>query len=235
MSTQFFLSVTIACFHFFSCKKDDTKISNTMDTTQKQITYLALGDSYTIGESVMEQQRFPAQTIQWLQANNFIASASIDYVAKTGFTCEELEQAIASKNINKTFDVVSLLIGVNDQYRGYNINLYEERFAKLLQKAIVFANNKNTHVFILSIPDWGVTPFAANRNQQQIAREIDAYNAINKRVAAVFGVNYINITASTREAKNNRNLVAADGLHPSDVEYKKWANMLAPLIKEKVL
>jgi lysophospholipase L1-like esterase len=228
MITQFLLPVTFA---FFTLLYQPQNNSNPMNNT---FTYLALGDSYTIGESVAEKERFPAQTAEWLKANTNKHCSQLDYIAKTGFTCEELQAAITEKNIQKTYTIVSLLIGVNDQYRGYDIALYEERFKSLLQQAIVFANNKPTHVFVLSIPDWGVTPFAADRNVQAIAKEIDAYNAINKKVALQFGTNYINITESTRAATTNNSLIAADGLHPSGTEYKKWADELAPIIAKKV-
>jgi len=191
--------------------------------------FLALGDSYTIGESVDSASRFPAQTVALL--NNKYVFSPIQYIAVTGWTTANLQSGIASVNPTGKFDVVTLLIGVNDQYRGFSIDGYKTRFTQLLQQSIAFANNKPSHVFVLSIPDYSVTPFAQFSDKQKISKEIDAFNAANKEITNNFLCNYIDITPSTRNAATDGTLLANDGLHPSRKEYAKWANNLAILIQ----
>jgi lysophospholipase L1-like esterase len=192
--------------------------------------YLALGDSYTIGERVPFQDNFPSQTAKLL-TNDTIDFHLERIVAKTGWTTDELEAGIIASGTHKPFlssyDFVTLLIGVNNQYRGRSIDNYKTEFEELLLKAIRYAGKKADHVVVLSIPDWGVTPFAEGRDRAQIAKEIDAYNAANKQIAEQYGVHYIDITPWTREAATNNSLLAPDGLHPSGKEYKRWANTIA--------
>lgn len=197
---------------------------------EKTHTYLALGDSYTIGENVPAQENFPNQVCQALAADSFIIQ-SPHIVAKTGWTTDELGEAIKKENTLSHYDLVTLLIGVNNQYRGRTVNDYSPQFESLLQQAIRFAGHDPSHVIVLSIPDWGVTPFALGRDREQIAREIDDYNAANQAIAEQYHVHYINITPGTREAAGNPALVAGDGLHPSGSEYKRWASRIAALVK----
>lgn len=145
------------------------------------LTYLALGDSYTIGEQVPLKESFPYQTVQLLHKKN-IEVADPVIIAVTGWTTDELATSIREHNIKDTFSFVTLLIGVNNQYRGRDIENYKHEFAQLLNQAIAFAGGIANHVFVLSIPDWGVTPFAEGRDRQKIAREIDAYNNVNKEI-----------------------------------------------------
>ncbi len=191
----------------------------------KKNHYLALGDSYTIGESVPSQENFPNQVASMLKVDTLNVQTRI--IAKTGWTTDELEAGIVAANnteaLRSSYDFVSLLIGVNNQYRGRTVDNYKPEFEELLKKAIRFAGNRPDRVVVLSIPDWGVTPFAAGRDRAQIAREIDAYNAANKQIADQYNVHYINITTWTREAANDNTLLAGDGLHPSGKEYKRWA------------
>ncbi len=202
------------------------------DTTKTIMakTYLALGDSYTIGQSVDSSQRYPAQTALWL-SNNGITLKPIQYIATTGWTTIDLQNAITSVNPQGPFDIVSLLIGVNDQYRGYDTGGYTIRFTQLLQKSIQLAGNKPNHVFVLSIPDYSVTPFANGSNKMQISKQIDNFNSINKRITANFNCNYLYITDSTRLAATDASLIAYDGLHPSGKEYKVWSDLLGRQIK----
>lgn len=193
------------------------------------VTYLALGDSYTIGEQVAYPECFPVQAAALLREQG-IAVDPPQIIATTGWTTDELEAGIAAAHIHKNYDIVTLLIGVNNQYRGRSVEEYAGEFTALLQKAIAFAGNNPAHVVVLSIPDWGVTPFAANRNQAQISREIDAYNAVNKTIAGEWLVPYLDITHFTREAPQDPELVAADGLHPSGKDYRRWAAALLPLL-----
>lgn len=194
--------------------------------TQKKYTYLALGDSYTIGESVPENKNFPHQVVELLRKEKI----NIDepgIVAKTGWTTDELQEQLSRTRLAVPFDFVTLLIGVNNQYRGRSEKEYAQQFEELLQQAIGYAGEKANHVIVLSIPDWGVTPFAKDRNRTKIAQEIDAFNAINETIAKKYKVHYINITKFTREAANDRTLVAADGLHPSAKDYARWAKLVA--------
>ncbi|GAC1383320.1 MAG: SGNH/GDSL hydrolase family protein [Ginsengibacter sp.] len=193
-------------------------------------TFLALGDSYTIGESVNAEQRFPAQTALLLSGYG-IKINTPDYIATTGWTTQNLQDAINNKKPANNYSIVTLLIGVNNQYQGLSFSDYKNQFTSLLQQAIGFAGNNKNHVFVVSIPDYSVTPFARNRDTARIAREIDQYNAANKSITESFGVSYTDITPISREAKNNPDLVASDGLHPSASQYQRWAALLAPTIK----
>lgn len=197
---------------------------------QMKMTFLALGDSYTIGESVNENERWPNQAVKLLEERG-IHFEKPEIIAQTGWTTFELEEALEKRNIQQTYDWVSLLIGVNNQYRGLNLLDYQIEFERLLKKAIVFSGNKPMHVVVLSIPDWGVTPFAKDRNRKQIADEIDQFNTVNKKIAEAFKVNYIEITNHTRLAEKNPTLIASDGLHPSAVEYFHWAKQFSELFK----
>jgi lysophospholipase L1-like esterase len=218
---------------------NDTTMNNgdstTTDTTgdNKTYTLLALGDSYTIGQSVNEEERFPAQTISILKNKNILFKTP-EYIATTGWTTLNLLDAIAQQNPQAPYDVVSLLIGVNDQYQHFDTGGYRIHFTQCLQKAITLAGNKSDHVFVLSIPDYSVTPFAQNSDTAQIRKELDEFNAINKEITLSYNISYTDITPLTREAKTDASLIAGDGLHPSGKEYVKWAQLLAPQI-EKVL
>lgn len=188
----------------------------------KPYRYLALGDSYTIGESVPLHKNFPNQTVALLKKEN-IAMEEPAIIAKTGWTTDELQEQISRTRLAVPFDFVTLLIGVNNQYRGRSADEYAQQFEELLQQAISFAGDKPNHVIVLSIPDWGVTPFAKDRDGNKIAKEIDAFNAINEQIAKKYKVHYINITPFTREATTDNSLVAKDGLHPSAKDYGRWA------------
>ena len=194
-------------------------------------SYLALGDSYTIGEQVLPAENFPSQTVTLLnKANGGNHFAAPEIIAKTGWTTVEMDAAIDAAHLAKQYDIVSLLIGVNNQYRGRPVKNFKIEFEHLLQRAIQFANNKPNHVFVLSIPDWGVTPFAAGREGKKIASKIDAYNIICEKSAVAFKTHFINITKSQRADSNKPGFVAPDGLHPSAKEYSKWAVKLTDAI-----
>jgi len=197
----------------------------------KIYTYLALGDSYTIGEQVPIFESFPYQTVQKLRAssNEFQVGAP-EIVAKTGWTTDELASAITQTAFLPAYDFVSLLIGVNNQYRGRIVDEFEKEFESLLKLAIQFAGGEAKNVFVISIPDWGVTPFAKDRDAIKIAAEIDAYNKVCERMATVYKTNFISITESQRIDSSNPEYVASDGLHPSGKEYEKWAAKLAEMI-----
>lgn len=189
-------------------------------------SYLALGDSYTIGEGVPDTANFPHQAIQLLNEAGYTFGLPT-IIAKTGWTTDELQQAITAAHPANNYDMVTLLIGVNNQYRGRSSTEYAGEFESLLHQAIAFAGQQPQHVFVLSIPDWGATPFAEGRDRAQIAREIDAYNAINKAISEKYGVHYIDITPGTREAATDASLITTDHLHPSGKEYGRWAEKVA--------
>lgn len=196
-----------------------------MNSTPDTIHYLALGDSYTIGEALPITESFPVQFVQLLRQNGRPAAAP-EIIAKTGWTTDELQAAINPYHFRTGYDFITLLIGVNNQYRGRPVEQYQPEFEQLLTLAIRLAGNDPAKVAVLSIPDWGVTPFAEGRDRQQIATEIDHYNAANQTIAARYHVHYINITPWTREAAQDATLLAADGLHPSGKEYQRWAAQL---------
>ena len=226
-----FLSINI-----LSCSN---KTVPTMDKTNNKtaITYLAIGDSYTIGEQVPGKVNFPNQVYSLMKTDN-PDFAEPRIIAKTGWTTDELEKGIIAadkaESLQPSYDFVSLLIGVNNQYRGRSVENYKPEFEELLKKAIRFAGNNANHVVVVSIPDWGVTPFAKGRDSNKIAKEIDAYNAAAKEIASTYNIHYIDITPWTREAAADISLVASDGLHPSGKEYKRWAEKIAEFIKSKL-
>ncbi len=208
-------------------------VKQTLNKSMQQYSFLTLGDSYTIGESVLPQENFPNQTVQLLKNDGFNFN-SPEIVAKTGWTTDELQTAINARAFLPKYDFVTLLIGVNNQYRGRTVDNYKPEFESLLKQAIQFAGNDTGHVIVLSIPDWGATPFAAGRDRIQITKEIDDYNGANKQIASLYKVHYIDITPGTREAINDVSLVAGDGLHPSPKEYKRWAEKLNAFIKTQL-
>jgi lysophospholipase L1-like esterase len=196
----------------------------------KTYSYLALGDSYTIGESVPVQDCFPSQAVKLLNGSG-LSFGDPTIVAKTGWTTDELGSAIQKANLESHYDFVSLLIGVNNQYRGRSVEEYAGQFEGLLKQSIAFTGNPE-HVFVLSIPDWGATPFAEGRDRSFIARKIDTFNIVNQNIAEKYKVHYIDITAGTREAANDHNLITSDGLHPSGKEYARWAEKLSAGIEQ---
>lgn len=217
---------TIAAFILLvACTKKQSPVYMQPIVNGPVKTWLALGDSYTIGQGVTEAERFPSQTANILKQSG-INIGTPNYIATTGWTTTNLAAAITQQN-PPNHTVVSLLIGVNDQYQTHDTTGYRQRFTALLNKAIELTGGKKENVFVLSIPDYSVTPFAAGSDTAQIRKEIDWFNAINKNVTAVYNCSYLDITPSTREGRNNRSLIAGDGLHPSGIEYKKWADRLA--------
>ena len=214
----------ILIFTGSTCKTDLVNMTHT------SYTFLALGDSYTIGESVLPAENFPNQTVQLLKKKDYDFYPPV-IVAKTGWTTDELQAAINNHEFYPPYDFVTLLIGVNNQYRGRTVGNYKPEFENLLKQAIQFAADKADHVIVVSIPDWGATPFAQGRDRTQIAKEIDEYNAANKFIAESYNVNYVDITPGTREALTDLSLVAGDGLHPSAKEYARWAEKIADKIK----
>ena len=194
-------------------------------------TYLALGDSYTIGEQVLLAESFPYQTVQLLRQQGYNIVAP-EIIATTGHTTDELMKSIQQTTTLQLYNIVSVLIGVNNQYRGRAVENFELEFENLLLKAIDFANKISTNVFVLSIPDWGVTPFAFDKDTATIAVEIDNYNKVCKSMATKYHTHFIDITTTQRKDGKDSTYLAVDALHPSGKEYAKWATLLAHKIIE---
>lgn len=194
-----------------------------MPTTQP-IRFLALGDSYTIGEAVPESERWPVQLAALLRASG-VQVAEPEIIATTGWTTDELSAGIERVNPQGPFELVSLLIGVNNQYRGRSVDEYRAEFVTLLNRAVNFAGGEPQRVLVLSIPDWGVTPFAKPEDRTRIASEIDAFNAVNREETARAGARYVDVTPISRRAADEPNLIASDGLHPSGQMYAEWAKL----------
>jgi lysophospholipase L1-like esterase len=221
---------------FFSCSNANIRLmaAQKIDTNANQNTlktFLALGDSYTIGQSVPESERYPVQTVKLLNNSGIHFSAPL-IIAATGWTTEDLQKSInGHQRTDSVYDIVTLLIGVNNQYQGKSQLEYKDQFRALVQRSIQLAGNKVSHVIIISIPDYSLTPFAGRENASKlIAGEIDSFNQINKEVAQNYGANYLNITGETRKAGTDDSLLASDGLHYSGKEYAIWAHKLASLI-----
>ena len=192
-------------------------------------TYLALGDSYTIGEGVSLFESFPYQVVRLLRKKDYDFNAP-EIIAKTGWTTDELQSAIGKSTLLSKYDFVTLLIGVNDQYRGRDPIEYKEQFEELVKKAIELANGKKDRVVVISIPDYSVTPHGRSMDADKVSKEIEVFNAINKALSIQYKVVYADITIGSREAANDPSLIARDGLHPSEKEYAKWAEKAVELI-----
>ena len=189
--------------------------------------FLALGDSYTIGEAVPPAERWPVQLAARLRERGQ-AIADPQIIARTGWTTDELGAAIEAAGPQGSYELVSLLIGVNNQYRGRSADEYRAQFQALLARAIGFAGGRPERVLVLAIPDWGVTPFAEGRDRARIAAEIDTFNAINRAEAELAGARYVDTSAVSRGAAGDAALTAGDGLHPSGRLYAAWAELALP-------
>lgn len=192
-------------------------------------TYLALGDSYTIGEGVPLFESFPCQLVQLLRKKK-MHFHSPEIIAKTGFTTFELAEQILKTSLEEKYDFVTLLIGVNNQYRGLPLEDYKNEFTFLLHKAIHFAGGKLSNVFVLSIPDWGVTPFAKESDSEKITNEIQTFNDAAKIIAQKNNVDFSDITSWTSVVSKDASYLAQDGLHYSAKTYAEWALLLAEKI-----
>ncbi|MEO6519154.1 MAG: SGNH/GDSL hydrolase family protein [Pseudoxanthomonas sp.] len=194
------------------------------------LRYLALGDSYTIGEGVAASARWPAQLAQALRADG-IPMSDPTFIAQTGWTTDELDAAIDQVHPLAEYDLVSLLIGVNNQYRGRSLDDYRAQFSALLERAIGFAQWQRERVLVLSIPDWGVTTFARGRDGAAIASAIDAFNATALQACTQRGVAFVDITIASRQGGCEAGMLVADGLHPSAAMYARWAGLALPVVR----
>ena len=199
-----------------------------------QHRFLALGDSYTIGEGVAAAERWPTQLAARLRGRD-IDVADPQIVATTGWTTDELAAAMDTAAFAPPYALVTLLIGVNDQYRGRSLDEYRQQFRALLRRAVELAGGDPTHVIVVSIPDWGVTPFAARegRDAMHIAREIDAFNAVARAEAIDLGAHWVDVTGISRAPESRAELVN-DGLHPSGKQYARWVEAVLPLAETAI-
>jgi lysophospholipase L1-like esterase len=201
------------------------------DSAPPHAKYLALGDSYTSGESVSADDRWPVQLAHRLKEQG-IDLGEPQIIATTGWTTDELSAGIDAANPTGPYQLVTLLIGVNNQYRGRDAEEYRTQFKALLQRSIGFAAGNANHVIVLSIPDWGVTPFADGQDRARIGRQIDQFNSINREETARAGALYVDITPESRTASTQPALIADDGLHPSPQMYAQWVNLTAPIARD---
>jgi len=214
--------------------KTDSAPSAATDTVSDTSvhTYLALGDSYTIGQSVAPSDRYPVQAAVFLQQDHLNCQTP-EIIATTGWTTANLLDGLAANPPSaSTYSFVSLLIGVNNQYQGRSQSEYRDQFTRLLRQAIALAGNRSSHVIVLSIPDYSVTPFAHGHNADLIAAQIDSFNAINYKVSLDYQVHYLDITGESRKAATDTSLIASDDLHFSGKEYAIWAQKLKGIMKE---
>ena len=201
----------------------------TVSTTAPTIPYLALGDSYTIGEGAAEADRWPVQLAKLLcEQGQPVADPAI--IARTGWTTAELQEAIAASGNHRTdYGLVSLLIGVNNQYRGQSVALYRAEFRALLATAQQYAGGRASRVVVLSIPDWGVTPFAEGQDAGRIGQEIDQFNAVARQECQQAGVAWVDITPFTRAIGPDRTQITPDGLHYTGPQMQHWAAAALPV------
>ncbi len=192
-------------------------------------SYLALGDSYTIGEGVAAEERWPNQLVA-LSRKDEIAIGDPEIVARTGWTTDELSTAMDAHTFHAPYALVTLLIGVNNQYRGRDLENYRAEFRALLERAIKLAGGEAKRVIVVSIPDWGVTRFgkSSGRDIGEIARQLDAYNAANAQIATMLHCGYVDVTAISREGADRSDMLVGDGLHPSAAMYGRWATAVLP-------
>ena len=199
--------------------------------TQPPRRYLALGDSYTIGQSVKGRERWPLQLAASVRASG-VSLADPLIIAETGWTSVDLMRAMDEVKPQGPFALVTVLIGVNDQYQGRDLDAYRQELRQLLQRSAALANCDSSRVIVLSIPDWSVTPFAAGRDRARVATEIARFNAVNRDEAARAGMRQVDVTPQSRRAGEDRTLLADDGLHPSAKMYAGWVELARPVVLE---
>ena len=206
------------------------KTSPTIIPTQEYaLSFLALGDSYTIGENVELNERWPVLLVERLREQG-VSIADPVLIARTGWTTADLLRAIERTYHGNKYDLVSLIIGVNDQYQGLSIEDYRTHFKQLLTLAISAADGKAQNVIVLSIPDWSFTPFGERIERPKVSEEIDAFNAVNREESAAAWAQYFDITPTTRPDVFDPLLFAEDGLHPSPLMYSQWVDLVLPYV-----
>lgn len=223
-STMRLCGLLVFVFAFFSMTSE---IRAQLLKIEQPVRFLALGNSYTIGHSVVANGRWPNQLRDSLEARS-VTFDSLKIIAKTGWTTDDLQNGIRTSPLEPNWNLVGLLIGVNNQYQGSPISQYYQEFPALLDSAILLAGGDKERVFVVSIPDYAFTSFGQNANPDLISTELDNYNRINDSITRAYGVRYFNITPISRQGVNDPTLVAADGLHPSKKQYTKWVELMLP-------
>ncbi len=226
---RFISTLVVSIFFLGSCTQSAEKEQSSL--SGESIQYLALGDSYTIGESVSEPERWPNQLADSLRKSEYSFS-EVNIIATTGWTTAELQEGIEEASPSSDYDLVSLLIGVNNQYRGYELDIYRSEFEELLEQAIDFARGDTNKVFVVSIPNYGVTPFGQSRGEDQIRQELLLYDAIADSIASEYGIPFVNISPISEWAKDDPTLIAEDQLHPSGKMYTLWVEEMLPTVRE---
>lgn len=223
-----FLLPSLLIVLLFGCKENETE--NIVVVEEDPLRYLALGDSYTIGESVEPAMRWPVQLVERLR-NEGVEILDPRIIATTGWTTQDLLKAMDEQLNNEKFDLVSVLIGVNNQYQGKSIEDYEKDLNEIFERAIGHSESGAAGVFAVSIPDYGVTPFGASR-EEEIGRELDEFNRVFEEVANQYEVEFFNITPISRKAKEEPELIADDDLHPSGEMYRRWVDLIFSDVKD---
>ncbi len=217
----------LAIVSFLSCQKSTDPFPRSGPSS---LSWLALGDSYTIGQGVDPQERFAVQTVGLLKQKG-IAVNKLTLVAASGWTSSDLLKSISLSG-KMHYDVVTLMIGVNDQFLSIDTSVYKKNFTALLEYALDVTMGNSTEVFVLSIPDYSVTFVERRSDTARIRKEIDMFNSINHRLSREFNCSYVDITPLSREARSNPSLISSDGLHPSALAYQGWARLLAAEISK---
>lgn len=226
---RFLLPVFISIFLISSNCTNENKTKNSPKI--EPVSYLALGDSYTIGTGIKEENNWPTQLSEALEDSDLTIEKT-EVIATNGWTTTDLINGINEAAPDSAFDLVSLLIGVNNQYQGLDIELYRTEFRELLEQSILFAQGDTSRVFVVSIPNYGVTPFAQFRNPEAISEEIALYNEIAENISREYGIPFINITPISEEAEEDDSLLASDELHPSSKMYAMWVEKMIPTVIE---
>lgn len=221
-----FLSLILLSLVFSACQ---SKIDSTETIISEPIRYLALGDSYTIGTGINEENNYPNQLTDSLLAKDFLLDTTA-VIATNGWTTTDLNDGIREADPQSNYDLVSLLIGVNNQYQGLDIELYQSEFKELLDQAISFAGGDTSNVVVISIPNYGVTPFGQSRDPVIIRQEIQIYNSVAEQFALDYGIPFIDVTGISELAENDTSLIASDNLHPSAKMYAMWVKELLPIV-----
>ena len=198
-----------------------------------KLRFLALGDSYTIGEKVKPSERWPVQLAHEIRENRIDLSDPV-IIAQTGWTTANLISAMDKAKVDSNYDLVMLLIGVNNQYQHRSIDEYKSEFAELLKRSITAAKGDAGHVIVLSIPDWGVMPFAQGSDRAKIGTEIDAFNIVAKVQCDAAHIPWVDVTPVSRTAASQPTFIAGDGLHPSGEQYARWVEMAIPVVQKAI-
>lgn len=226
----------LLAFLVFACQPErnvSQTSSNKMPLQKRSVKYLALGDSYTIGTDIGVRNSYPTILGNRLENQAGYKDADIKIIAKNGWTTDNLLQGIAAENLSQDWDLVTLLIGVNNQYQHQSKIQYRHQFRQLLERSIQFAGSDTSRVFVLSIPDYGVTPNFGAGNQA-IAGDIDQFNTINKEISDSLNVTWFNITKVSRTALNHSDLAASGGPHFSPKMQQMWVDVIYPTIKDRL-